>query len=206
MERNYQSLQTLLAQLSNAEEEPLRERMGSKERWQGYVWTGVSSTLGNRFLSRYETHTSANRVNTQLLSEFITKMNEVGELTHWTIALIGSKDAGSRWPIVDDLSVGMLVRQDNKVQGRYSIGRLLSPRDEGIDLNEAQWSSGLELSRKVIQARPRKRPCKPSGCSQWTGNPIHPRLWFPGWSASCRKEWTSSCFTCWTQLNRRLPN
>jgi len=93
-------------------------------------------------------------VNTQLLSEFIAKMNEVDELRDWTIALIGSKDAKTRKPIVDDLNVGMLIRQDNKVQDRYSIGRLLSPRDEGIDLDEAQWAAALELSRKAFKPDP----------------------------------------------------
>jgi len=167
VDRNYQILQTLLAQLSGPEVEPVRERTGSKERWQGYVWSSVDSSLVVDFLSRYDTHPSANRVNTQLLSEFIAKMNEAGELKDWTIALIGSKDAKTRKPIVDDMSVGMLVRQDNKVQGRYSIGRLLSPRDEAIDLDEAQWKAALELSRNAFKPDPARgrvdAPDSPNG-------------------------------------------
>jgi hypothetical protein len=167
VDRNYQSLQTLLSQLSKPEEEPVRKRMGGKETWQGYAWKDVDSSLVVEFLTRYETHTSASRVNTQLLSEFISKMNEVGELKNWTVALIGSKDAKTRTVVVDGLSVGTLVRQDNKVTGRYSIGRLLSPRDEGIDLDEAQWIAALDLSRKAFKPDPArgriKSPDSPNG-------------------------------------------
>jgi hypothetical protein len=41
--RNFQALQTLLSQLSNAEEDPVRQRNGSTEKWQGYVWKMASS-------------------------------------------------------------------------------------------------------------------------------------------------------------------
>ena len=85
--RNFQALQTLLSQLTSAEEDPIRQRNGSTEKWQGYVWSDVDSQAVIGFLSHYQTHTSAYRVNTQLLSEFITKMNDEGELKHWTIAL-----------------------------------------------------------------------------------------------------------------------
>jgi hypothetical protein len=152
--RNFQALQTLLSQLPNAEEDPVRQRHEGTEKWQGYVWKDVDSQAVIGFLSHYETHTSAHRVNTQLLSEFITKMNDEGELKHWTIALIGSKDARDRRTLVDNVKVGMLVRTDKAVEGRYSIGRLLSPRDEGIDLDEKSWAAALDLSQKSFQPDP----------------------------------------------------
>jgi hypothetical protein len=152
--RNFQALQTLLSQLTSAEEDPIRQRNGSTEKWQGYVWSDVDSQAVIGFLSHYETHASAYRVNTQLLSEFITKMNDEGELKHWTIALIGSKDARERRTLVDNVSVGMLVRTDKAVEGRYSIGRLLSPRDEGIDMDERSWGAALDLSRKSFKPDP----------------------------------------------------
>jgi hypothetical protein len=152
--RNLQALQTLLSQLRNAEEDPVRQRHESTEKWQGYVWKDVDSLAVIGFLSHYETHTSAHRVNTQLLSEFITKMNDEGELKHWTIALIGSKDARDRRTLIDNVKVGMLVRTDKAVEGRYSIGRLLSPRDEGIDLDEKSWAAALDLSQKSFKPDP----------------------------------------------------
>ena len=41
------------------------------------------------FLTAYRTHPEAYRVNSALLAEFIGSMVAVGELTDWTIALIG---------------------------------------------------------------------------------------------------------------------
>ena len=167
VDRNFQALQTLMAQLSNPEVDPARDRVDSKERWQGFVWNEVASDLVIDFLHRYETHTSANRVNPQLLSEFISKMNEVGELTNWTIALVGSKEAKRRDNVVDGVTIGRLVRQDKEVPGRYSIGRLLSPRDEAIDLDELQWSAALQLSRDSFKPDPARgrvnRPDSPNG-------------------------------------------
>jgi hypothetical protein len=158
---NFRDLQTLIAQLSNPEIDPTRNRQGGVERWQGYVWDSVQSNLIIEFLHSYETHTSANRVNPQLLSEFISKMNDEGELKHWTVALIGSKDAHTRDKVVDNVTVGRLVRQDKEVIGRYSIGRLLSPRDEGIDLDEKQWVAALDLSRRSFKPDPARGRSKP---------------------------------------------
>ena len=161
IDRNFQTLQTLLSQLSHGEKDPVRQRNGSIEKWQGYVWEGVDSSAVVNFLSHYETHPSAYRVNTQLLSEFITKMNEDDELKVWTVALIGSKDAPDRTSVVENVSVGALVRSDKGTPDRYSIGRLLSPRDEGIDLDEKSWVEALELSRisfKPDPARGRETP------------------------------------------------
>jgi hypothetical protein len=51
---------------------------------------------------------------------------------------------------------------------RYSIGRLMSPRDESIDLNERQWQAALEGTRRAWHADPARRrareePDNPSG-------------------------------------------
>jgi hypothetical protein len=154
VDRNFQALQTLLSQVSKPEIDPTRQRNGGKEKWQGYLWNSVDSSLVVDFLTHYNTHPSAHRVNTQLLGEFIAKMNDAGELKSWTVALIGSKDAEERQPVVDHVSIGMLVRKDNLVQGRYSIGRLLSPRDESIDLDERSWIAALDLSRKSFKRDP----------------------------------------------------
>ena len=37
---------------------------------------------------------------------------------------------------------------------RYSIGRLMSPRDEAIDLDEAAWNEALDKARKAYHRDP----------------------------------------------------
>jgi hypothetical protein len=163
---NFQALQTLISRLSDPEVNPKRIRESGKEQWQGHVWNDVDSSSVVDFLTHYRTHPAAHRVNTQLLSEFIVKMNGCGELTRWTIALVGSKDGQSQ-RVADGVTVGMLVRQDRKIEGRYSIGRLLSPRDEAIDLDEDAWKAALELSRSSFKKDPARGrvdlPDSPSG-------------------------------------------
>lgn len=47
-------------------------------------------------------------------------------------------------------AVGMLRRKaDSAVVDRYSIGRLLSPRDEAIDLDDAAWRLALESTKRA---------------------------------------------------------
>ncbi len=165
---NFRALQNFVSQLQNPEVDPKRKRLKRNESWKGYLWDNVDASSVTDFLLHYKTHPEAYRVNTQLLSEFISKMYECGELTKWTIALLGSSE-GTSTPVVDGISVGMLTRKANDVEKRYSIGRLLSPRDEAIDLDEASWTASLELSRsswKPDPARGRNTPPdSPSGPS-----------------------------------------
>ena len=51
---------------------------------------------------------------------------------------------------------------------RYSIRRLMSPRDEAIDLDEAAWSEALAKTRRAFRADPgrnsgREEPETPNG-------------------------------------------
>lgn len=42
-------------------------------------------------------------------------------------------------------------------KNRYSIGRLMSSRDEAIDLDEAGWNAALNLTRKAWHADPGRK-------------------------------------------------
>lgn len=56
---------------------------------------------------------------------------------------------------------------------RYSIGRLVSPRDEAIDLDESAWDEALEITiaawekagRRARNGQPVDKPTTPSGPS-----------------------------------------
>jgi hypothetical protein len=68
------------------------------------------------------------------------------------------------------MAVDMLQRRSNKQEGdRYSIGRLLSPRDESIDLDESAWIAALEATRANWKPDPAREgaaaepPDEPSG-------------------------------------------
>ena len=53
---------------------------------------------------------------------------------------------------------------DKDIADRYAIGRLLSPRDEAIDLDDAAWSAALARTKKMFNpdAGRQKNGVKPS--------------------------------------------
>jgi hypothetical protein len=86
-----------------------------------------------------------------LIADFIEEMNKDRELTSWTVALIG-KDSGpdDKHRKVGGCSVNMLQRKrTTEHTDRYSIKTLISPRDQAIDLTEAEWKAALDLSQKT---------------------------------------------------------
>ena len=106
------------------------------------------------FLVTYRTHPEAYKVNSVLLSQFIQSLVSVGELTNWTVALIGGGD-GEPLTLNEGVTVGMLQRAAHGAHAdRYSIRRLMSPRDEAIDLDEAAWTAALAATRVAFHADP----------------------------------------------------
>jgi len=153
--RNVVAAQQLLGSLGRPDEvNPERTRNGSRQTWQGYVWNGVESSEVIDFLSSYRTHPEAHKVNSVLLAEFIQSLVAEGELTNWTVVLLGGGDGGNI-VIREGVSVDMLKRAAHGAHlNRYSIGRLMSPRDEAIDLDEVGWQAALAATRSAFRADP----------------------------------------------------
>lgn len=153
LQRNLRSLTNLLGQLPNAEKDPERFRNGTKSKWQGHLWEDIPARDVVEFLLAYRTHPDAYRVNSSLLAEFITSMNHVGELKNWTIALIGGGQGET--VTIGNYPITMLQRSaESPHNTRYSIGRLMSPRDEAIDLDEKTWNAALHATRAAWRADP----------------------------------------------------
>ncbi|WP_317213866.1 Z1 domain-containing protein [Gluconobacter sp. GP1] len=121
------------------------------QKWNGHLWRNVSALNVISFLRDYRTHSASFRIMSPLIADFIEEMNKDGELTSWTIALIG-KDSGpdDKHRTLGGCSVNMLQRKrTTEHPDRYSIKTLISPRDQAIDLTEAEWKAALDLSRKT---------------------------------------------------------
>jgi hypothetical protein len=157
LRRNLDAAANLIARLTNPEVDPERERNATSSRWQGYLWSDVPAPEVIDFLLAYCSHPDAHRVNSSLLAEFISSMNKVGELTNWNIAMIGGGEG--RQVTISNHPISMLKRTgekrlENKLENKYSIGRLMSPRDEAIDLDEKSWSAALHATRIAWHADP----------------------------------------------------
>lgn len=171
LQGNFQTTLSFLSRLGQPNEcDPVRKRGQSSQKWKGFVWSGVHPTEITDFLSSYKTHEAAYKVNGDILVQFIESMVAAKELTSWTVALIGGGD-GKRIDILPNISVDMLYRtKKGEHPDRYSIGRLLSGRDEAIDLDEPAWLAALAETRLGWQADParmqeQKEPNEPNGPS-----------------------------------------
>lgn len=155
------------------EHNPQRRRGASKQSWEGALWTDISGEVIADFLDAYKTHPAAHKVNTILLRDFVRSMVKTGELNSWAVAMIGGGSARSH-TFKNGLKVPMMKRAANKkMTDRYAIGRLLSTRDEAIDLDEPAWQAAFALTRKAWNpdparqkdGAPPKPPDEPSGKS-----------------------------------------
>jgi len=169
IQRNYECAAALIRDLGKPSEvNPKRSRGDIEESWTGYLWRGVSSSAIVRFLDEYRTHPDAYRVNSVAISQFINSMVAVGELTDWTVSIIGGRD-GVSFDLLPGIQPRMLKRAAKQNRNdRYSFGRLMSPRDEAIDLDADEWNAALELTQKAWKPDPARltgqvKPTVPNG-------------------------------------------
>jgi hypothetical protein len=155
LDRNRAALERLVVAMgAPTESDPVRTRGASTQEWKGFLWNGVPGEAVADFFEGYSTHHKARKVNSDLLQKFVRSMANVGELTSWTVAVIGG-GASEPFLLPGGLAVNPLQRKaDDSIKDRYSIGRLLSPRDEAIDLDEAAWSAALESTLKAWKPDP----------------------------------------------------
>jgi len=104
-----------------------------------YLWNTTSSSV-LEFLDGYKTHPNAPRADAALLARYIRKQNALSspELTDWTVALVGlSKKQDLNDAVIAGHHVWCIRRERKRFsRDAVSIQRLLSPGDEGLDLDE----------------------------------------------------------------------
>lgn len=167
LKQNYDAFMQLANRVGRPTPIPEAQRGDKLEKWNGVIWYNVQAEKIIDFLQEYKTHPQARKVNSNLLADFIQRMNRVDELTDWTVAVIGG--GVNEYQEIGGIDVPLMQRTASEgVTDRYSIGRLLSPRDEGIDCEEKTWLAALEETQRIFNAdagRNAKReiPIYPSG-------------------------------------------
>ena len=148
---------------------PRQERRGGEtDEWKGTVlWKDVPVARVSAFLRTVLSHECAYKVQGRLMADYIDIVARKGDMITWTVALMG-KEGVEPWPL-GPTRVGLITRRGtlHKSGSRFTIQRLLSPRDEAIDLDGAAWVQALDLTKKAWTAdsarAQQKEPEVPSG-------------------------------------------
>jgi hypothetical protein len=147
----------ILAMGSPTEPDPIRMRGGVRSDWDGtHLWNNVSYDKILGFLQDYSTHPEARKVNSNLLTEFVQKMAvDAHELTSWTVVVLNGGE-GKRYEFAGGVVIKNMPERkpDPLIADRYSIGRLLSPRDEAIDLDDKAWTAALDITVRAKKPDP----------------------------------------------------
>ncbi len=155
LDKNLQAAKRLVEAMGKPSEiGPERPRDGKTDKWNGaFLWSNVPADFIIDFLIAYNTRPAASTVNSLMLAEFVRTMAKIGELTQWTVVLTGV-GSGDNWhEYTPTIKVRMSKRsvpdKYKHITDRYAIGRVLDPKDEAIDLNEAEWKAALALTRQA---------------------------------------------------------
>ena len=153
LDTNRIATMTLLAALRNPE-------------WQnqGPVWQGVSPEIILEFLRNYRIDPEVRNISTQLIIAYIQHQNELGELTNWTIAVIGREKED---PVLGSIDLGIgqnipMISRNRLVSDPDSLGIITNPGDEQIGLTQEQLERVAELRQSKGQAaNPAARMARP---------------------------------------------
>ncbi|WPK00097.1 Z1 domain-containing protein [Pseudomonas putida] len=177
-QQNLNATDSLITSLgAQWEESPKYSRDGDQDNWpKARLWKNVDVSKVLGFLDNYATHPNATSANAAVLSEFITKMVDTGQLTKWSIALLGGgngKGEEHTFP-GGSASTNYAIRKtedsfdaEQLDAKSFAIGVLTDPKDEGIDIDNGAWREALALTRAAWKPDPargrEKTPSFPSG-------------------------------------------
>jgi hypothetical protein len=135
------------------------------------VWRGVGVQEVLTLLESYRTHSAATKAQAEYLREYIVVQAAAGELVEWTVALVSSQAREARTTVIGGHRVRLVQRAEfgtSPQESAVAIKRLVNPRDETLDLSEAEMGRALALTRQRFEAglsRSRRRdpPGTPDG-------------------------------------------
>lgn len=156
---------------------PKYPRDGEADSWPGArLWTDVDATKVLAFLGAYATHPNATSAKAAVLTDFITKMLDIGKLKQWSVALLtGGDGVGETHVFPGDFEVSSFQTRKTddpdppgvKDPAMFAIGVLTDPKDEGIDLDDDAWRDALARTRAAWKPEPARGrvtlPTSPSG-------------------------------------------
>lgn len=164
VQKNFDAVEVLLREAGVSDRKHSQDRPGgARQQWENsHVWKNVPGARVVDFLREYKTHPTALTAHSTIYARYVdAQIRDAGELTSWTVALLGgdkedAKDAvavagNNIIPVKREPGKRQPSEAEQKEQGRYVIGRLLNPRDEAIDLDAEEWQAALDLTAKYAK-------------------------------------------------------
>lgn len=131
---------------------------------QRRIWKDVAGQDVCAMLSRLQFPPKALEFSWGQLAPYVREQLAISELTHWTVAVLRGDDKDAR--TVGDWSFKCIERKRlDRVKDKdlYAVGTALSPRDEAIDLTEAEFAQALEATNDERQREGEPPTDVPSG-------------------------------------------
>ena len=173
--RNLAAADALLASIGSPDVVgPEYARDGNADKWKrSRLWRNIDAAKILSFMGSYVTHPNATSAKAPVLADFISKMVAIGQLKHWSVALLAEGDGvGEPHAFsggIDIKSFPMRTPDEPKDPdqpkdpAKFAIGVLTDPSDEGIDLEDDAWREALALTRSAWKPDPaRGRTTPPS--------------------------------------------
>ena len=137
---------------------PTREGQGSQ------LWNDVDGSEVVTLLRQVETSRDSWKANAHALSEYVSNRVTAGRLAKWTVVLAGNgRSKISR--NVGRYMVTLTDREPDKQDGKITIGRLVSPADESVDLDPGAQTRAMEQTVAAWEKKPEPKRDRPQTAS-----------------------------------------
>jgi hypothetical protein len=136
-----------------------------------WMWNGVPREAVTTFLKKFRTHPDATDVDSRILANFIDQQNGTENLRAWSIALLDrtvsapddEEQKDSTAPEVRLSLGGREVTSTRRSPKRnfpgekVTIGRLVSPRHEALDITDNEWDQAVSRRRDASMPIPDRK-------------------------------------------------
>jgi hypothetical protein len=121
------------------------------------VWTKISPYLILNYLNQFTIDPNHKSADLVVIQQYIEKLNELGELTEWSVVLINKKNQPTaQWEFTNGITIGCSKRtRANDTDDKcYCIrkGHIIGHWDELIDLDDQTLSSALTRTKEIKAA------------------------------------------------------
>jgi hypothetical protein len=137
IDHNLKIVENLINKIGSPKEKNIIKRPYGNENYS-YFWENIDSDLIIEFFNKYKVHKDAKTVMPHNYSIFIKNMNSIGELTNWSIGLMGGGSSDIFFNVNNIYKINALLRKPRQTSysDKFNIGVLTNPNHQMLDLSD----------------------------------------------------------------------